>query len=499
MKELTTAYLSHKVQGRLIGEDKKINGIFNILKDSSEGDVVVRHWINATGVKMAALKGVSCVITQDLRGNALKKARELNLPLILTKKIEMANVYALQWTLERFAPQTLRVVVTGTNGKSTTSHIIYRILQEAGYTAYTNTDSESEFNTLIDPMVAKQIAEYPGKLEALVLEVSEVQGWMDRIMVDHAYLMTGAIQPDVVVLTNAALDHIGLVNSIEEAAHEISGALRAFNGEYAVLNADDTNIRGMKNLVPPGTMVIFYGAKSAKNLKREKNADPKLHFRKNINNQFEVHLREEGIFQAENLLIPRADLPFQGQHFIQDIMAAVGASLAVKIDPKIIRRAVASYQPLKRRFTKIRQEPLIIDDFAHNPDGIIATLKSAVELSSGKLYIVCAIRGSRGKSINIANANGVASALQNVNYELILTSSQEVVDEANLVKMEEKNIFIEVLQNEGINYIHFDRLDDALKEALNSAYDSDTILLIGAQGMDPASDIIDKIFLTKQC
>lgn len=497
MKELTTAYLSPKVQGRLIGEDKKINGIFNILKDSSEGDVVVRHWMDATGVKMAALKGVSCVITQDLRGNALKKARELNLPLILTKKIELANIYALEWTLERFAPQTLRVVVTGTNGKSTTSHMIYRILQEAGYTTYTNTDSESEYNTLIDPMVAKQIAEYPGKLEAMVLEVSEVQGWMDRIMVDHAYLMTGAIHPDVVVLTNVALDHIGLVNSIGEAAHEISGALRAFNGKYAVLNADDPYVRGMENLVPQEAMVIFYSAKSSKNHKREGSADPILNFRKNINNQFEVHLREEGIFQAENLLIPRADFPFQGQHFIQNTLAAVGASLALKIDPKIISRAVASYQPLKRRFTKIRQEPLIIDDFAHNPDGIIATIKSAADLSSGKLYLVCAIRGSRGKSINSANAKGVACALQNINYKLILTSSQEEVNEANLVKLEEKKVFIDVLQKEGINYIHFDRLDDAIKEALNSAYDSDTILLIGAQGMDPASDIFDKIILTK--
>ena len=45
---------------------------------------------------------------------------------------------------------------TSTNGKSTTTHMIHKILLEAGYTAHTNTDSESEFNTLIDPMVAKQ-------------------------------------------------------------------------------------------------------------------------------------------------------------------------------------------------------------------------------------------------------------------------------------------------------------------------------------------------------
>jgi len=495
MKELTTAYLSHKVQGKLVGEDKKINGIFNILNDSSKGDVVVRHWIDSIGVKMAAMKGVSCVITQDLRGNALNEAKKLNLPLILTKKIEIANFFALQWTLEQFAPQTLRVVVTGTNGKSTTTHMIYCILLEAGYNTYTNTDSESEFNTLIDPMVAKQIAEYPGKIEAIVLEVSEVQGWMNRIMVEHAYLMTCAIKPDIVVLTNVALDHIGLVNSIEEAAHEISGALRAFNGDYAVLNADDPHIRGMENLVPP-KKVIFYDSGIMK-LNGVHQGDLTLNFSKKSYNNFKVHLRDEGIFQGENLIIPRFEFPFQSQHFIQNIMAAVGASLALKIDPKVIRKAVTSYQPLKRRFSKIRQAPLIIDDFAHNPDGIIATIKSTVELSSGKIYIVCAVRGSRGKSINYANAKALAHALHNINYELILTGSQEVVDEANFVKPEEKNVFIEVLKNEGINYMYFERLDDALKKALNSTQDNDTILLIGAQGMDPASEILDKFLSNK--
>src|SRR5690606_4157661 len=132
-------------------------------------------------------------------------------------------------------------------------------LLEAGLTSHTNTDSESEFNTLIDPMVAKQIAEFQGKLDALVLEISEVQGWNNRNMVGHAHLMTHAINPHIVVLTNVALDHIGLVNSLEDASKEISGSLRGFDGQRVILNHDDPLIRKMKRLVP-NAEVLFYGS-----------------------------------------------------------------------------------------------------------------------------------------------------------------------------------------------------------------------------------------------
>ena len=469
MKELTTLKLAQKCQGKLIGINQIVNGKFNILKDAGKGDMVVRHWIDETGVEIASRNGASCIITQNTRGNALQIAEKFKIPIILTERIELINAFAIRWALETYAPNTLRIVVTGTNGKSTTTHMIHTILKEAGYTAHTNTDSESEFNTLIDPMVAKQIAEFEGDLEAVVLEVSEVQGWDDRNMEDHAHLMTRAIQPHAVVLTNVALDHIGLVNSLEEASREISSALKGFKGDYVVLNHDDPLIRDMQSMVPSDSQIIFYGSRT------------------------NVEFRKEGIFFRKKLLIPLEDLPFKSPHFIQNTLAAVSTALALKVSPEVIRRAVSSYQPLKRRFTVLGTDPLIIDDFAHNPEGIKATIKSAAGLASGKFHLVCAIRGSRGESLNQLNAQAVAKSIKEVKYNLIITSSQDVVDNANWVKPSEKKVFIEVLQKEGINYIHYDTLIEALKKALKSAKNNETILLIGAQGMDPASDVLQNI------
>lgn len=471
MKEFKVSKIAEKIEGKLKGPDKTMKGIFNVLKDAKNGDVVIRHWIDEKGIKIASKKGASCVITQNPKGNALETAEELELPVIITEKIELANAFAIKWAVTEFAKDSLRVVVTGTNGKSTTAHMIYSILKEAGYETYTNTDSKSEFNTLIDPMVAKQIAEFEGNIEAMVIEVSEVQGWLNDIMKDHAYIMTDAIDPDVVVITNVALDHIGLVNSIEETFDETSGAVKALKKENGclILNAEDPLVKKMESFISGHNKTLFFGD----------NGD--------------VQLVNDGISYNGNFLIKNDDLPFKSNHFIQNTMAAIGAALCLKVNYEIIKKAVKSYTPLKRRFTVISKNPLIIDDFAHNPDGIKATIKNAALIGNNDFYVVSAIRGSRGEIINQVNAEAIAEGLRNINYNLIITSSSDVVDNLNIVKDDEKKVFIDVLQKKGINYIFYERLYDALKKVLELSKSQDTILLIGAQGMDPANELLNKL------
>ena len=467
--ELNTLDLANHVNGELIGDNIHINGIFNILKDSKKDDVVIRHRIDEIGVEIAFKKGVSCIITQNPSENALKTAELLGLPLIICDKIELANAFALKWSIENFSDNATRVVVTGTNGKSTTTHMIYTILLEAGYTTYTNTDSQSEFNTLIDPMVAKQIAEFPGRIEAMVVEVSEVQGWMDRIMKNHAQLMTSTINPKILVFTNVSLDHIGLVNSIEESFNEVLGALKGFKGDYVILNYNDPLIRSMGDLVPSSAEVVFYGYGS------------------------ELEFLDDGIYHKGRLILSKDELPFKSPHFIQNTLAAVGVAMALKIDLDIIKKAVSSYKALNRRFSVLYESPLIIDDFAHNPDGIRFTIKSAAQMASGDLYLVSAIRGSRGVPINQINAEAIAKSLKGIKHHLVITSSVEMVDQANKVQPSEKKIFTETLEKNDLNYIFYEELFDALKYVIKSSKKDDTILLIGAQGMDPAKEVLKKI------
>ncbi|MDR1818691.1 MAG: UDP-N-acetylmuramyl peptide synthase, partial [Methanobrevibacter sp.] len=253
-KKLNIALIAEAVSGRVIGyrsDDKYFSGLFTVLGSAKKGDIVIRHWINENGVKIANEKGVLAIITENILENSIEIAEELEVPIIIVDEIENANSFALNYTLNLFGNKSKRVVVSGTNGKSTTSHLIYHILHNMGMNVVTNADAKSEFNTLIDPMVSKLISDYwehHKRLDYVVIEVSEIQGWVNRLMKNHAYIMTKAANPDVAVVTNMTMDHIGLVNSIEEIYDEISGIVKATKKGTIVLNKDDPDVESLKNL-----------------------------------------------------------------------------------------------------------------------------------------------------------------------------------------------------------------------------------------------------------
>src|SRR5665648_1224667 len=103
MKELKTSYIAKEINGTLIGHDRVIDGIFNFLNAARKGDAVIRHWIDEKGIEIAAEKSVSCIITQNPKGNAINTAEKLGLPLIVTEKIELANAFAIKWAITKFA------------------------------------------------------------------------------------------------------------------------------------------------------------------------------------------------------------------------------------------------------------------------------------------------------------------------------------------------------------------------------------------------------------
>lgn len=477
---LTMSLINEDLKGTLYGPNYEFTGTFTTLGSASSGDIVIRHVIDENGMQIAKQKNIAGLITQNPQKGVIDFAKKNGVSLIVLDKIEFANAFALEWTIQNFASDAIKVVITGTNGKSTTSHMIFSILSENGYNTYTNTDSKSEFNTLIDPIVPKQITEYALKLkkdnqriEALVIEVSEVQGWADRVMHDHAYLMTKSIDPNVSVITNVTMDHIGLVNAIDEAYYEVSGAVRATDSGFVILNSEDELVMKMVDLVNTNVKTIFHGNDS--NLKFITDNDKFL-----------------GIYLDDNLLLSLEDLPFKSKHFIENTLASIATCLALNIPKNSIINGIKHYSPLKRRFSILNQEPLIIDDFAHNPDGIKATISSASKIKEGKLIIACAIRGSRGEAINKLNAQAIVEVLIDLksDYELLLTSSVEEVNHLNTVLDSEKEIFLSTMSKNNINFLFYDKLIDCLRGAIDLASNKDVILLIGAQGMDPAAEII---------
>ena len=143
---------------------------------------------------------------------------------------------------------------------------------------------------------------------------------------------------------------------------------------------------------------------------------------------------------------------------------------------------------------KLSEDPLIYDDFAHNPDGIKATISETLKLlpENQKLHVACAIRGSRGVEINQLNVDAVVESMDE-NVQLILSSSRDVVNELNVVESEEKDVFFNTLKENNIEFIHYDELKQCLADTYKKADKNDVILLIGAQGMDPAESLLQDI------
>lgn len=483
MNNIKTLDLAKKIKGTLYGPDIELNGTYTFLNKASKNDIVIRHWINKKGVQIASDKGVSCIITQNPQEDTIKYAEENDFPLIVTDHIEYATAYALNQSANKYAKDAFKISVTGTNGKSTTSHILFTIFSDLNYKTYTNTDAESEGNTLIDPRVSDELTEFyqkNGNIEVITLEVSEVQGWDEKLMKNHSYQMISALEADVAIITNASPDHMNLVESFDELLYEIEGAARALNDQnkktLLVLNYEDQNIRRMKKAVENNSnvKVMYFGDYDETNLLD-------ISYKDNM-----------GIYSKDELYIEYNDLPFTSEHFIQDIMAAIAVCEYKSLNRQKVIDALKNYKPLARRFIKLRENPVIIDDFAHNPSGIQLTIENGSKLGE-KLLIVNAIRGSRGDDINKEIAEALAHTLQQQEeYTLLLTCSRDVVNHLNTVLDTELEVFTKALDTHNITYEVIDNLEEALTKSVEIASPDDVILLLGAQGMDPANDILLK-------
>ena len=202
---------------------------------------------------------------------------------------------------------------------------------------------------MVSKLISDEVTEN-GALDYLVIEVSEVQGWLDKLMKNHAALMSEAVNPKVGVITNIAMDHIGLVNSIEDVFDEIKAVPEAIGDGVTILNHDDELVMKLDAKNP------FYTSMSPLD---EKNA---------------VCFDGENIIYNNDSILTIDELPFKGNHFIQNILSAIGACISLGIDLEVIVEGVKSYKALNRRFAKLSEDPLIYDDFAHNPDAMMSSM-----------------------------------------------------------------------------------------------------------------------------
>ncbi|HLA90838.1 MAG TPA: UDP-N-acetylmuramate--L-alanine ligase [Gemmatimonadaceae bacterium] len=245
------------------------------------------------------------------------------------------------------------VAIAGTHGKSTTTVMTTEALKGAGVDA--------------TGVVGARVAAWRGNLspggdEVFVVEADEY---------DRSFL---ALSPDVAVVTNIETDHLDIYRDLTD----IRGAFAQFvrGARWIVLCADDP----YANLVPtpPSAEVVRYGIGSP---------DARLVARsiqtRDGHTSFDV--RYDGKASS------RVTLPAVGEHNVRNALAALAVGLAAwGLPAERMAEGLARCGGAERRFQRLGDARgiTVVDDYAHHPSEIRATLSAARLAFPGRRIVV---------------------------------------------------------------------------------------------------------------
>ena len=245
------------------------------------------------------------------------------------------------------------VAVGGTSGKSTVTGMIGWILHHAHrQPTVMNGAVMKNFVTPSAPFASALV----GDPELFVSEVDESDGSI------------ALYKPEIAVLTNISLDH-------KEMA-ELRSLFAAFllRARKAVVNLDDPETRAIADVVPADACV-GYGFDSPGARFMGKNLDLGAD-----GSSFTVIAGEES--EDVRLTVP-------GRHNASNALAAIAATRQLGVSLEEAAAALERFEGLKRRFETVGSAAgvTVIDDFAHNPDKIDATL-ATLRQADGRLLIM---------------------------------------------------------------------------------------------------------------
>jgi len=245
------------------------------------------------------------------------------------------------------------VAVGGTSGKSTVTGMIGWILHACHrQPTVMNGAVMKNFVTPAAPFASALV----GDPELFVSEVDESDGSI------------ALYQPEIAVLTNISLDHKGM--------DELRGLFAAFllRARTAVLNLDDPETRAIADIVPVANCVGYgFDSPGAAFMGKDLQLQP---------DGLTFALEAEGERTEVRLAVP-------GRHNASNALAALAVTRALGVRIEDAVAALGRFDGLKRRLETVGEAAgvTVIDDFAHNPDKIDATL-ATLRAQEGRLLIL---------------------------------------------------------------------------------------------------------------
>ena len=256
------------------------------------------------------------------------------------------------------------VGVTGTNGKTTTVHLLRSVLAAAGrraevigtLTGARTTPEAPELQRLLAGFVADGVDAVAMEVSSHALALHRVDGTRYR----------------VAVFTNLSAEHLDFHASMEEYFQAKARLFTPELADAAVVNVDDP--RGRLLLDAAVVPTRGYSVDQVDGLEVGRTAS---------------RFRWRGVDVA---------VPLGGRFNVSNALAAAEAAVTLGIDPAAVAEGLAAAGPVPGRFEAVEAgQPFgVVVDYAHTPDGLEHVLETARELAGdGRVLVVFGCGGDR--------------------------------------------------------------------------------------------------------
>ena len=356
------------------------SGISDDSRKVERGDlfIAVRGW-NSDGhdyLAAASERGAAIAIVED--------ASRTSLPSLVVREGRRAAAVASASAYGDPAHNLRLLGVTGTNGKTTTTSIMRHLFDEGDASSASIgtlgvlVGSEGEILpggsglTTPGPVELQRIlrALADRGVRTVAMEVSSHS--LDQRRVD-------GLEFDVAVFTNLTRDHLDYHGTMEkylEAKARLLDYLKAQG--TTIVNADAPEWQSLK----PRSRPLTFAVHGTANVRAE-----------------DVRFTSEG--SEWRLVTPRASaavsLPLIGDINVENALAAAAAAFALGQAPAAIASRLRTVPQVSGRLEIISTRPTVLRDYAHTPDALERTLRTARAFTRGKLIVVFGCGGDRDK------------------------------------------------------------------------------------------------------
>ncbi|HYX29598.1 MAG TPA: UDP-N-acetylmuramoyl-L-alanyl-D-glutamate--2,6-diaminopimelate ligase [Pyrinomonadaceae bacterium] len=472
---MTVAEVARAVQGRADGNERAI--VTDVTHDSREAKPG-SLFAAVRGELFDAHKFIPQVMQQGAIGviSELDRPADFNRAWIKVEDIRRAMAVAAAEVHHHPSRELKLVGITGTNGKTTCAYLIASIPEAAGEpVAMTGT---VEYRLGPERKKADRTTPEAPHMQRLLRQAVEI-GCRTAVMECSSQAMDfyrcDELDYEVAVFTNLTRDHLDYHKTMENYWY---AKQRLFDGRLgsrpktSVINVDDGHGVELANrLQGEGLRVITYAVKSEANI-TARNAEFSLD-----GMRFRLEITSGSADTPWHAGSARTQIDFQsplvGPPHIYNTLAAVASGLALGYSLDVITKALSQCAGAPGRFERVPHDAdfAVVVDYAHSDDALLNVLRTAREVTKGKIITVFGCGGDRDRSKR-APMGEAAGSLSDV---VILTSDNPRTEDPNRILGDAE----EGIRKTGKPFEKIADRREAIHRAIAQATTGDLVLIAG--------------------